>query len=170
MLAYLSAPSLRFVPRWAQLSASQNSSCLQKRLRDIRVASTPTVSSAAANTHTHGQCVCLFTLEVPIASQAINQGWGWCHQILLTSSVTFKIHLQNWNNTGARQDKGFISFLLGSNPSHMPHITVSDRDVFPSRGGDARFWLNYQVVNSLSPACSLSCLRGCSPVKHATPL
>lgn len=99
-------PSPRFVPRSAQLSASQNSSCLQKRLCDIRIAAHP--QSAQPIQHIHSQCVCLCTLEMPIASQAINR--GWYHQMLLTSPVILQIHLLNWNNIGPKQDKGFISF------------------------------------------------------------
>lgn len=37
---------------------------------------------------------------------------------------------------------------------------------FPSEGGDGHFWLNYQVVSGLSPACSLSCLHDGSPVSR----
>lgn len=36
--------------------------------------------------------------------------------------------------------------------------------LFPSLGGDGHFWPDYQVVSSLSPGWSLSCLHGCSPV------
>lgn len=86
--------------------------------------------------------------------------------MLLTSPVILQSHVLNWNNIGPKQVKGFISFLLVSNLSDMPHITVSNCGIFPSQGDDGHFWLNYQVVSGLSPACSLSCLHDCSLVSR----
>lgn len=88
---YLSAPSPQFILHRVKLSSSWNLNCLQRRPVISEPQHTHTQLSPA-NIHT-ANTSCLFTLEVPIASQSIHL--GWYHQMLLTSSIISQIHLKN---------------------------------------------------------------------------